>query len=167
MNQSRIVGRAVKTEGYKVCMIERDLSDPDWIVGELLKPDEYLQPIDLGIEGFIPKELELPAPYSNHCLATWSSNALQWLLIRALMSGVLEDVFWMKVRAQQKFSHTSGKKGFARIRGEEIANRRDGQEPTQGQRGPQRTSSTGVSSHIKKASSTANIVDDLNSIFTR
>ncbi|GJQ96614.1 hypothetical protein Tco_0007753 [Tanacetum coccineum] len=40
-----------RIEGYKVCMIERDLSDPDWIVGELLKPDEYLQPIDLGIEG--------------------------------------------------------------------------------------------------------------------
>ncbi|GKB60854.1 retrovirus-related pol polyprotein from transposon TNT 1-94 [Tanacetum coccineum] len=37
----------------------------------------------------------------------------------------------------------------------------------QGQRGPQRTSSTGVSSDIKKASSIANIVDDLSSIFTR
>ncbi|GKF98876.1 hypothetical protein Tco_0297659, partial [Tanacetum coccineum] len=35
----------------------------------------------------------------------------------------------------------------------------------QGQRGPQRTSSTGVSSDIKKASSTANIVDELSSIF--
>ncbi|GJY42313.1 BTB/POZ domain-containing protein-like protein [Tanacetum coccineum] len=33
----------------------------------------------------------------------------------------------------------------------------------QGQRGPQRTSSLGVSSDIKKASSTANIVDDLSS----
>nr|GEV64416.1 hypothetical protein [Tanacetum cinerariifolium]GEV64833.1 hypothetical protein [Tanacetum cinerariifolium] len=35
----------------------------------------------------------------------------------------------------------------------------------QGQQGPQRTSSTGVSSNIKKASSTTNIVDDLSSIF--
>ncbi|GJU57943.1 hypothetical protein Tco_1235709 [Tanacetum coccineum] len=37
----------------------------------------------------------------------------------------------------------------------------------QGKRGPQRTSSTGVSSDIKNASSTANIVDELSSIFTR
>ncbi|GJZ43866.1 bromodomain-containing protein [Tanacetum coccineum] len=34
-------------------------------------------------------------------------------------------------RAQQKFSHTSGKKSFARIREEEKAKRPDGQEPTQ------------------------------------
>ncbi|XP_076918528.1 auxilin-related protein 1-like isoform X2 [Bidens hawaiensis] len=34
-----------------------------------------------------------------------------------------------------------------------------------GQEGPQRTSSTGVSSNMRKASSTTNIVDDLSSIF--
>lgn len=32
-------------------MIERDLSEPDRIVGELLQPGGYLKLLELGIEG--------------------------------------------------------------------------------------------------------------------
>lgn len=32
-------------------MIERDLSEPDRIVGELLQPGGYLKLIELGLEG--------------------------------------------------------------------------------------------------------------------
>ena len=32
-------------------MIERDLSEPDRIVGELLRPGGYLKLVDLGLEG--------------------------------------------------------------------------------------------------------------------
>lgn len=34
-------------------MIERDLTEPDRIVGELLQPGGYLKLIDLGLEGKI------------------------------------------------------------------------------------------------------------------
>ncbi|GKB13881.1 retrovirus-related pol polyprotein from transposon TNT 1-94 [Tanacetum coccineum] len=102
MNQSRIVGGGVM--GIRVSKLRRDerfldqldvgvgillailiwlrkhvpryLIDQDWIVGELLQPGEYFQLIDLGIKGFIPKELELPAPYSNHLLIGYME--LKW-----------------------------------------------------------------------------------------
>lgn len=34
-------------------MIERDLNEPDRIVGELLQPGGYLKLIELGLEGII------------------------------------------------------------------------------------------------------------------
>lgn len=34
-------------------MIERDLTEPDRIVGELLQPGGYLKLIELGLEGII------------------------------------------------------------------------------------------------------------------
>lgn len=34
-------------------MIERDLKEPDRIVGELLQPGGYLKLIELGLEGMI------------------------------------------------------------------------------------------------------------------
>ena len=38
-------------EGRRVHVIERDLSEPDRIVGELLQPGGYLKLIELGLEG--------------------------------------------------------------------------------------------------------------------
>lgn len=34
-------------------MIERDLTEPDRIVGELLQPGGYLKLVELGLEGMI------------------------------------------------------------------------------------------------------------------
>lgn len=42
-------------EGRKVHVIERDLTEPDRIVGELLQPGGYLKLIELGIEGLSKK----------------------------------------------------------------------------------------------------------------
>ena len=38
-------------DGRKVHVIERDLSEPERIVGELLQPGGYLKLIELGLEG--------------------------------------------------------------------------------------------------------------------
>lgn len=38
-------------DGRRVHVIERDLSQPDRIVGELLQPGGYLKLIELGLEG--------------------------------------------------------------------------------------------------------------------
>jgi len=38
-------------EGRRVHVIERDLREPDRIVGELLQPGGYLKLIELGLEG--------------------------------------------------------------------------------------------------------------------
>lgn len=38
-------------EGRRVHVIERDLNEPDRIVGELLQPGGYLKLIELGLEG--------------------------------------------------------------------------------------------------------------------
>ncbi|MBA0810040.1 hypothetical protein Gohar_002062 [Gossypium harknessii] len=38
-------------DGRRVHVIERDLSEPDRIVGELLQPGGYLKLIELGLEG--------------------------------------------------------------------------------------------------------------------
>lgn len=38
-------------DGRRVLVIERDLSEPDRIVGELLQPGGYLKLIELGLEG--------------------------------------------------------------------------------------------------------------------
>jgi len=43
-------------EGRNVHVIERDLTEPDRIVGELLQPGGYLKLIELGIEGLSKKE---------------------------------------------------------------------------------------------------------------
>ncbi|KAK9061916.1 hypothetical protein SSX86_019100 [Deinandra increscens subsp. villosa] len=41
---------ALGKEGYKIRVIERDLTEPDRIVGELLQPGGYLKLIELGLE---------------------------------------------------------------------------------------------------------------------
>lgn len=38
-------------EGRRVRVIERDLTEPDRIVGELLQPGGYLKLIELGLQG--------------------------------------------------------------------------------------------------------------------
>lgn len=38
-------------------MIERDLSEPDRIVGELLQPGGYLKLIELGLQGKQPENM--------------------------------------------------------------------------------------------------------------
>lgn len=38
-------------DGRRVHVIERDLTEPDRIVGELLQPGGYLKLIELGLEG--------------------------------------------------------------------------------------------------------------------
>lgn len=38
-------------DGRRVHVIERDLSEPDRIVGELLQPGGYLKLVELGLEG--------------------------------------------------------------------------------------------------------------------
>ncbi|PRQ22124.1 putative squalene monooxygenase [Rosa chinensis] len=48
-------------EGRRVHVIERDLSEPDRIVGELLQPGGYLKLIELGREGKQSPNLELCA----------------------------------------------------------------------------------------------------------
>lgn len=40
-------------EGRKVLVLERDLSEPDRIVGELLQPGGFLKLVDLGLEGWL------------------------------------------------------------------------------------------------------------------
>ncbi|KAJ4701569.1 putative Squalene monooxygenase [Melia azedarach] len=42
-------------DGRRVCVIERDLSEPDRIVGELLQPGGYLKLIELGLEDCVEK----------------------------------------------------------------------------------------------------------------
>lgn len=39
-------------DGRRVMVIERDLSEPDRIVGELLQPGGYLKLVELGLAGF-------------------------------------------------------------------------------------------------------------------
>lgn len=41
-------------DGRQVHVIERDLTEPDRIVGELLQPGGYLKLVDLGLEGKPP-----------------------------------------------------------------------------------------------------------------
>lgn len=38
-------------DGRRVHVIERDLTEPDRIVGELLQPGGYLKLIELGLQG--------------------------------------------------------------------------------------------------------------------
>lgn len=38
-------------DGRRIHIIERDLNEPDRIVGELLQPGGYLKLIELGLEG--------------------------------------------------------------------------------------------------------------------
>ena len=38
-------------DGRRVRVIERDLNEPDRIVGELLQPGGYLKLIELGLQG--------------------------------------------------------------------------------------------------------------------
>lgn len=38
-------------DGRRVHVIERDLNEPDRIVGELLQPGGYLKLVELGLEG--------------------------------------------------------------------------------------------------------------------
>lgn len=38
-------------DGRRVRVIERDLTEPDRIVGELLQPGGYLRLVELGLEG--------------------------------------------------------------------------------------------------------------------
>jgi len=38
-------------DGRRVHVIERDLTEPDRIVGELLQPGGYLKLLELGLEG--------------------------------------------------------------------------------------------------------------------
>jgi squalene monooxygenase len=38
-------------DGRRIHVIERDLSEPDRIVGELLQPGGYLKLIELGLQG--------------------------------------------------------------------------------------------------------------------
>ena len=41
----------VMQDGRRVRVIERDLTEPDRIVGELLQPGGYLKLIELGLQG--------------------------------------------------------------------------------------------------------------------
>ncbi|KAJ0101442.1 hypothetical protein Patl1_04853 [Pistacia atlantica] len=51
-------------DGRRVHVIERDLTEPDRIVGELLQPGGYLKLIELGLEG---QELTTYAPLTVVC----------------------------------------------------------------------------------------------------
>lgn len=51
-------------DGRQVHVIERDLSEPDRIVGELLQPGGYLKLTELGLEGWFTSLI------SNGCLLT-------------------------------------------------------------------------------------------------
>jgi hypothetical protein len=44
-------------DGRRVHVIERDLTEPDRIVGELLQPGGYLKLIELGLEGSLNSSL--------------------------------------------------------------------------------------------------------------
>ena len=48
---AKYLGCFLLQEGRRVHVIERDLSEPDRIVGELLQPGGYLKLIELGLEG--------------------------------------------------------------------------------------------------------------------
>lgn len=43
-------------------MIERDVTEPDRIVGELLQPGGYLKLVELGLEGMYLRECRLSFP---------------------------------------------------------------------------------------------------------
>lgn len=45
------IGAALSQDGRKVLTVERDLSEPDRIVGELLQPGGYLALAKLGLKG--------------------------------------------------------------------------------------------------------------------
>ncbi|KAA8515103.1 hypothetical protein F0562_018110 [Nyssa sinensis] len=45
---------ALGKDGRQVLVIERDLTEPDRIVGKLLQPGGYLKLIELGLEGKKP-----------------------------------------------------------------------------------------------------------------
>lgn len=45
------IGAALSQDGRKVVIIERDLSEPDRIVGELLQPGGYIALAKLGLKG--------------------------------------------------------------------------------------------------------------------
>lgn len=49
-------------DGRRVHVIERDLTEPDRIVGELLQPGGYLKLIELGLEG---KHKKIISPLSK------------------------------------------------------------------------------------------------------
>lgn len=51
-------------DGRRVHVIERDLSEPHRIVGELLQPGGYLKLIELGLEG--KKKYSTPTKLSYH-----------------------------------------------------------------------------------------------------
>lgn len=46
-------------DGRRVHVIERDLSEPHRIVGELLQPGGYLKLIELGLEGILEVYLDI------------------------------------------------------------------------------------------------------------
>lgn len=56
------IGAALARDGRRVTIIERDLSEPDRIVGEVLQPGGVLALKKLGLEGKIGKVLK-----SNNC----------------------------------------------------------------------------------------------------
>lgn len=45
------IGAALSQDGRNVLIVERDLSEPDRIVGELLQPGGYLALEKLGLQG--------------------------------------------------------------------------------------------------------------------
>lgn len=58
-------------DGRRVHVIERDLTEPDRIVGELLQPGGYLKLIELGLEGRV-----LPTEFSKLQMAAYLSPAV-------------------------------------------------------------------------------------------
>ncbi len=47
------IGATLSRDGRKVLIVERDLSEPDRIVGELLQPGGYLALQSLGLQGMV------------------------------------------------------------------------------------------------------------------
>ena len=47
------IGAALSRDGRKVTIIERDLSEPNRIVGELLQPGGYVALTKLGLKGIV------------------------------------------------------------------------------------------------------------------
>lgn len=47
------LGAVLAQDGRQVTIIERDLSEPDRIVGELLQPGGYNALLKLGLKGYI------------------------------------------------------------------------------------------------------------------
>ncbi len=45
-------------DGRRVLVLERDLSEPDRIVGELLQPGGYLKLVELGLGGTFYSDAE-------------------------------------------------------------------------------------------------------------